>query len=214
MTAEKQSNLGDKSDKVLTKSVKFNGKELKLYSLDGNTWSSRKEELTTIKERFENTRLSMTLDGAKQGKRLFGKAKRAPVTKVAGADAGFADVELDSDFPEELIPEDVPLDDATFEDIDAIDVISPKAAKVAKTSKVKPETGVKAKKENKAIVSKNLKDKKVNKTEVKVKSPRANTTVKKNLKVEKTKAKGSIEKKVAKKPSNPAKSPVKTKKKK
>ncbi|WKZ56363.1 MAG: hypothetical protein QY326_06410 [Bdellovibrionota bacterium] len=45
-----------KKQKYLTKTVKFGGKTLTLFSIDGAVWSSRKDELTTIQERHEAER--------------------------------------------------------------------------------------------------------------------------------------------------------------
>src|SRR5690606_10717706 len=42
-----------KSSKYLKKTVEFQGSKLVLYSLDGDTWSSRKDELHEIVERHE-----------------------------------------------------------------------------------------------------------------------------------------------------------------
>ncbi len=39
--------------KYLSKTVPFGGKELKLFSIDGLTWSTRKDELLVIKERHD-----------------------------------------------------------------------------------------------------------------------------------------------------------------
>lgn len=47
-----------KKIKYLTKSVTFSGKEITLFSLDGLTWSTRRSELLTIKERQERDRVS------------------------------------------------------------------------------------------------------------------------------------------------------------
>lgn len=45
-----------KKSKYLTKTVKFKGQNLTLYSLDGAVWSSRKDELSQILERHEAER--------------------------------------------------------------------------------------------------------------------------------------------------------------
>lgn len=42
----------------LTKTVDFNDSKLTLYSLDGATWSSRKDELQVIKTRYEESRVT------------------------------------------------------------------------------------------------------------------------------------------------------------
>ena len=48
-----------KKVKYLTKSIRFGTKEITLYSIDGSTWSSRKDELLTILERHEAERLKL-----------------------------------------------------------------------------------------------------------------------------------------------------------
>jgi hypothetical protein len=45
--------------KYLTKVIQFNGLKMTLYSLDGQTWSSRKVELVNILERREQQRLAL-----------------------------------------------------------------------------------------------------------------------------------------------------------
>lgn len=47
-----------KKPKLQSKTVKFQNKTLTLYSLDGMTWSSRKDELMVIAERHEQERLA------------------------------------------------------------------------------------------------------------------------------------------------------------
>ncbi len=47
-----------KKIKYLTKKVRFNGKDMTLYSIDGATWSSRRDELTQIIERHESEKLT------------------------------------------------------------------------------------------------------------------------------------------------------------
>ncbi len=56
-----------KKVKYLSKGVKFAGKQVTLYSLDGATWSTRKEELHQILERQEAERVSFN--------QLLGEAK-------------------------------------------------------------------------------------------------------------------------------------------
>lgn len=43
----------------LTKTVQFNGQKMTLFSLDGNTWSTRKLELAEIKQRHELQRAEL-----------------------------------------------------------------------------------------------------------------------------------------------------------
>jgi hypothetical protein len=55
-----------KNNELQKKIVQFGGKTLTLFSLDGLTWSSRAAELTDIKIRHENERLSLNLNAPKQ----------------------------------------------------------------------------------------------------------------------------------------------------
>lgn len=48
--------MAEKKGKYLTKQVKFGGAEFTLYSIDGVTWSSNKNELEEIHERHERQR--------------------------------------------------------------------------------------------------------------------------------------------------------------
>lgn len=48
--------MSAKNSPYQTKIVRFGGKDHVLYSLDGITWSSRKEELTEIQERHQDER--------------------------------------------------------------------------------------------------------------------------------------------------------------
>lgn len=61
--------------KYLSKSVKFGSKTLVLYSIDGLTWSSKRDELSQIQERQEAQRV--TLDGAVQPQKQEGEAEKA-----------------------------------------------------------------------------------------------------------------------------------------
>ena len=47
-----------KKIRYLTKKVRFNGKDMTLYSVDGCTWSSRRDELAQIIERHESEKLT------------------------------------------------------------------------------------------------------------------------------------------------------------
>lgn len=48
-----------KKNKFLTKTVRFGTKTVTLFSIDGHTWSSRRSELHTIKERQEAQRVTL-----------------------------------------------------------------------------------------------------------------------------------------------------------
>ena len=47
-----------KASKYQIKKVSFQNGEMELYSLDGHTWSSRKEELAVIEQRREDSKVS------------------------------------------------------------------------------------------------------------------------------------------------------------
>lgn len=120
-------------EKLLSKTVVFGGKELKMYSLDGNTWSSRKDELQLIKERFENARLSLSMDASSQIKKGPMGRKKA-VAAVATPDAEFVDDIVDDGVVAfagvEEIAEDIFVDADIADDVDA-DII-PKEGKALK----------------------------------------------------------------------------------
>ncbi len=50
--------MPSRKERYQSKKVFFQGQELELFSLDGHTWSSRKDELEVIKDRQENARVS------------------------------------------------------------------------------------------------------------------------------------------------------------
>lgn len=76
-----------KRSKYLTKTVKFAGQSLVLYSLDGLTWSTKRQELQSIKERQDNQRV--TLAGIKDEEEES-EASESPDKSEAGDD----DVEI------------------------------------------------------------------------------------------------------------------------
>lgn len=71
--------MADKKD-YMTKTVTLAGKTVTLYSLDGNTWSSRAQELTEIQERHANQKVTFVPSR--------GPGPRRPVaaTPVVGAE--------------------------------------------------------------------------------------------------------------------------------
>ncbi len=108
--------------KYLTKTISFGGSKMTLYSVDGNTWSSRLDELDLLQERFENGgRLPMDATKGKQPfvirKNKF--AKRAAEDEppslddyddaaVVIEDETIAGVVLDEELEEEVIEDEVP----------------------------------------------------------------------------------------------------------
>jgi hypothetical protein len=77
-----------KKAKYLSKSVKFAGKTVTMYSLDGATWSTRKEELHLILERQEQERASFN--------QLLGEAK----AKEEGEESPEAETDYERAAPE------------------------------------------------------------------------------------------------------------------
>lgn len=63
--------------KYITKKTSFGGRELILYSLDGNIWSSRPDELEKIQERHDNERIK--LDPTKEDTKVEGKSEEDKV---------------------------------------------------------------------------------------------------------------------------------------
>ncbi len=89
-----------KKSKYLTKKTSFQGKELMLYSIDGNIWSSRPWELEKIVERHEMERIKLD--------------PTAAVAEVEGkGDAPLVEKEVEGiDLPGVDLPVvDLPLDD-------------------------------------------------------------------------------------------------------
>lgn len=97
--------------KYLTKVVKFGGKDLTLYSIDGVTWSSKKNELLEIQDRHEKQRAAL------QG--LKPEVEEEPVDKEAKEE------EKEESDVEVVIDEDIDID---YEEDDEEDD-SPKAKK-------------------------------------------------------------------------------------
>lgn len=108
--------------KYLTKTISFGGSKMTLYSVDGNTWSSRLDELDLLQERFENGgRLPVDATKGKQPfvirKNKF--AKRAADDEppslddydeaaVAIEDESLAGVVLDEEIEEDALGDEVP----------------------------------------------------------------------------------------------------------
>jgi len=69
--------------KYLSKSVKFGSTDLTMYSLDGLTWSSQKDELLVLKERQESQRISLEPQKiADKDKKVEGEPSTAVATPV------------------------------------------------------------------------------------------------------------------------------------
>ena len=71
--------MAEKKD-YMTKTVTLAGKTVTLYSLDGNTWSSRAQELTEIQERHANQKVTFVPS------RGPGPRRPAVATPVVGAE--------------------------------------------------------------------------------------------------------------------------------
>ena len=84
-----------KKQKYLTKTVKFGEKQFTLFSLDGVTWSSRKDELHMILERQELERKSFN--------QIIGEQ---PAEKAAEDGASKEEKDVDDDVADLIVPED------------------------------------------------------------------------------------------------------------
>jgi hypothetical protein len=70
-----------KKAKYISKKVRFGSKEFTMWSIDGVTWSTRKEELMLIAERHEAERLKL-MQGVAE--RVAEDKKERPVAAAAG----------------------------------------------------------------------------------------------------------------------------------
>lgn len=91
-----------KKAKYITKTVKFGDKQFTLFSLDGITWSSRREELHQILERQEQERKSFNQLLGDQGAEKT-KAPAAEGEAEEGEDERLLEAEAD-----EILPLDTP----------------------------------------------------------------------------------------------------------
>ncbi len=78
--------------KYLSKIVLFNGQKMTLYSLDGQTWSSKKIELSEIQERREQQRLALAGKKEEESDNDFSP-------KMARSDNDYESEEGDDDRP-------------------------------------------------------------------------------------------------------------------
>jgi len=74
-----------KKIRYLSKKVKFGPKEFTMWSIDGVTWSTRKEELTMIQDRHEAERQKL-MQGVAE--RVAEERKNKPVVAAAAVEAG------------------------------------------------------------------------------------------------------------------------------
>lgn len=127
-----------KRPKYMTKVVKFGKENLTLYSIDGNTWSSRRQELTDIMNRHEQERLKSIqamgepLEGEK-GAAEEGAAEEAEQDEVENKDeGGDQDLEPVGDLAE--LDDEEMLDDE-LEDEAPVKAAAKGAGKSAKAAK-------------------------------------------------------------------------------
>lgn len=102
---------------VITKKVKFQNKELTLYSLDGVTWSSRVDELRTIQDRHntEQAGFSSDLKGEEKEKSKFSIKPKRPMPQRAAVvvddEDEIIDDEIDEPDIEDELDDDIPVED-------------------------------------------------------------------------------------------------------
>jgi len=103
-----------RKSKYSQKTVAFGGGQITLYSLDGITWSSRKEELEAILERHEQEKANFggQIKGGPQAKPFPGRPR------VQGAEPPVSGDILDEAEP---LPEDDPEPDETESEISTVE---------------------------------------------------------------------------------------------
>jgi hypothetical protein len=106
-----------KKSNFLKREVKFGGKTVILYSIDGNTWSTRKDELQAIIDRHEAEKVTFgeIKGGLGAGAKAAAAARKDEADKAAKARAASADDEAIDDL--KMIDDDVvdDIDDNTDE---------------------------------------------------------------------------------------------------
>lgn len=130
--------------KYLTKTVHFGSSTVTLYSIDGFTWSSKKHELTVIKERLENQRVTLGEIKSEDGEDEKAKPEKDDEPVVTSSDddeletpkkGAAKDDDEDEEEDDIVIDEDIDLD----EDLDDDDLpAAPKKSKI-KGAKYEPE---------------------------------------------------------------------------
>jgi len=90
----------------LTKTSVFGGKKIVMYSIDGLIWSTRKEELSIIKDRLDNQRITLEL-ATKEGDDKTNKKEKIETKEEKEEpeieEDEFKDVPLDDVINEEAI---------------------------------------------------------------------------------------------------------------
>ena len=175
-----------KKIRYLSKTVAFAGKSLTLFSIDGLTWSSRKQELLEIKERQERDKVSFAaIKESEEGAAALPSAKK----KVISDD--------EEDTASIVAEEDYPIVDYSLDETEgqskrkgrgrpAKPTVEPKAALKQQKQKLRPVSKAKA-------ISNKSKPKKAKKLEKKKASkaaPKKRVTAKPKLKASKGKQKG------------------------
>lgn len=170
--------------KYLSKTVRFQGKEISLYSIDGVTWSTRRQELSQIKERQEAAKVSFAAI----------KEENGETKVVAKGPSGSEDedpIEEDSKRDEyEEFEEDV-LDHQDTESPPPVKAGKDKKAapKVAAPPPVKPAKGKAPQVQAKAAPKKNVKPAPSKKLAVEKVSPKKRASSKPMAKQPKAKSK-------------------------
>jgi hypothetical protein len=87
--------------KYLSKTVAFQGKQISLFSIDGVTWSTRKQELLEIKERQERDKVSFAAIKEEDGEtRVIAKPNKSEEDELYDENES---QELDSSPEDELV---------------------------------------------------------------------------------------------------------------
>lgn len=110
--------------KYITKTVRFGGKELVLYSIDGTTWSTRRNELLAVKERHEAQRITLN-----------------DIKGISPEEEGEKETQEDESSSDE--PYELRVDNDDVDDSDAIETKEVKGKKL-KASSIPPKSNMRA----------------------------------------------------------------------
>lgn len=181
---------GKKQHKYLKKKVDFNGSTLVMFSLDGDTWSTRKEELLEIVERHELQKQNFggQIKGGPQVKTIKPEVKVKPKKLRRMAPLKVRDAETEESVKPEPVAKELVADTASKKKASG----KKKAAKKEKTeskTKSKVATKKKASTKSKAKTKTKSKTKSKAKASKKIATPKSRATASPKKKTTKAKQK-------------------------
>ncbi len=115
-----------------TKTTTFGGKKVVLYSIDGLIWSTRKDELSVIKDRLESQKVILEISG----KTADGAAK-TPEEEVEKEEVKDEEVDEADEIEKEDVDDlyDLPVEDTELEADSDLDKVADKKAAKGKKGK-------------------------------------------------------------------------------